>query len=145
MSDGGLGSETGGLRCLGAFVSAAEAAAASLPAAFDCWLWEVEVDALLHLEGTAAVRGGPEANSEAVQGRRAVEIYLLAQGQVQAVGVGYLVPAFVEPHWGGAGEEEEDAPWVRGIAAVRGRWGEGKMRMVLEVPWWACDVQQIPA
>lgn len=57
----------------------------------------------------------------------------------QGAGVGYPVSAFVEPHWGGA--VEEGAPLVHGIAAVPGRWDEGKMRMVLEVPWWIYDVQ----
>lgn len=37
---------------------------------------------------------------------------------------------------------EEGVPSVHEIAAVPGRWDEGKMRMVLEVPSWVYDVQR---
>lgn len=95
MSGEGLGSVTEGLRCSDVLVSVVEVAAALLLTASEYWLWEVEVDALLHLKGTAVVQVGQEANLEVVQGQHAVEIYLLAQEQVQAAGA---VPAFFEPH-----------------------------------------------
>lgn len=56
------------------------------------------MDALLHLEGTVVVQAGQEAVLEVVQGQRVVEIYRLAQEQVQAAGAGYPVPTFAEPH-----------------------------------------------
>lgn len=58
-------------------VFVAEVAAALLPTASECWLWEVEVDALLHWEGTMVGQAGQEANLEAVQGQCVMEIYLL--------------------------------------------------------------------
>lgn len=58
-------------------VSVAEAAAALLLTASEYLLWEVEVDALLHLEGTAVVQAGQEASLEVVQGQRVMEIYLV--------------------------------------------------------------------
>ncbi len=58
-------------------VSVAEVAAALLLTASEYWLWEVEVDALLHLEGTAVVQAGQEASLEVVQGQHVVEIYLV--------------------------------------------------------------------
>lgn len=56
------------------------------------------MDALLHLEGTAAVQAGQEASLEVGQGRRVLEIYLPAQEQGLVAGAGYPAPAFVEPH-----------------------------------------------
>lgn len=58
-------------------VSVAEAAAALLLAASACWLWEVEEDALLHLEGIMAVLAGRGASLEVVQGQHVVEICLV--------------------------------------------------------------------
>lgn len=57
-------------------VSVAEVAVALLPIAFEYWLWEVEVRALLHLEGTMVVQEGQEASLEVVQCQRVVEIHL---------------------------------------------------------------------
>ena len=57
-------------------VSVAEAAAALLLTASEYLIWEVEVDALLHLEGTSVVLAGLGASLEVVQGQRVVEIYL---------------------------------------------------------------------
>lgn len=57
-------------------VSVAEVAALLLTAS-EYWLLEVEVDALLHLEGTAVVQAGQEACLEVVQGQHVVEIYLV--------------------------------------------------------------------
>lgn len=54
----GPGFETGGLGCLDGLVAVAEVAAALLQAASEYWFWEVEADALLHLEGTAVVQVG---------------------------------------------------------------------------------------
>lgn len=99
---------------LDALVSVAEAAL--LLTASEYWFWEVEGDALLHLEGTAVVQAGQEASLGVGQGQCVVGIYLLEQEQVQAAGAGYLVPASFEPHLGGAGEE--GAPSVHGGAAV---------------------------
>lgn len=59
-------------------VSVAEAAAALRLTASEYWLWEVEVDALLHLEGTAVVQAGQEASLEVVQGQHVMEIYLVS-------------------------------------------------------------------
>lgn len=55
-----------------------EVAAALLLTASECWFWEVEVDALVHLEGTVVVRAGQEASLEVVQGQHVVEIYLVS-------------------------------------------------------------------
>lgn len=98
LSGEGHGSVTEGLGRLDVFVSVAEVAAALLLTASEYLLWEVEVDALLHLEGTAVVQAGQGASLEVVQGRRVVEIYLLAKEQVQVAGAGCPVPACVEPH-----------------------------------------------
>lgn len=105
LSGEGLGSVTGGLGSvmegrghLDALVSVAEVAAALLLMASECWLWEVEVDALLRLEGKAVVPARQEASLEVVQGQHEEGKYLLAQEQVQVAGAGYLEPAFVVPH-----------------------------------------------
>lgn len=104
LSGGGLGSVTD---CQGHWdvlvVAVVEVAVALLLTAFEYWLWEVEVDAQLHLVGTVVVRAGQEASLEVVQGHVA-EIYLLAQEQVLTAGAGYPAPAYVAPQ-GGAGEE----------------------------------------
>lgn len=42
-------------------VSDAADAAALMPTAFGRWPWEVELDVLLHQEGTVVVRAGQEA------------------------------------------------------------------------------------
>lgn len=123
-----------------ALVSVAEAAAASLLAASVCWLWEVEEDGLMHLEGIMAVQAGRGASLEVVQGQHVVERCLLVIEQVQAAGVGYPVLAFVAPHLGEAGVEE-GAPWVRGIAAVLDRQDEGRLRLAPETPRWEYGVQ----
>lgn len=60
-------------------VSVVEVAAALLPTASEYWIWEVEVDALLHLEGTMVVQAGQEASLGVVQGQHVVEILLWAQ------------------------------------------------------------------
>ena len=57
-------------------VSVAGVAAALLLAASGYWLWEVELDDLLHWEDTVAVQVGQEASLEVVQGQHAVGIYL---------------------------------------------------------------------
>lgn len=56
-------------------VAVVEVAVALLLTAFEYWLWEVEVDAQLHLVGTVVVQAGQEASLEVVQGH-VVEIYL---------------------------------------------------------------------
>lgn len=62
-------------------VSVAEVAAALLLTASEYWLWEVEVDALLHLEGTAVVQAGQEASLEVVQDQHVARI-IKQQGRV---------------------------------------------------------------
>lgn len=58
-------------------VSDAADAAALMPTAFGRWLWEVELDVLLHQEGIVVVRAGQEATLAVVQHQHEVEIYLL--------------------------------------------------------------------
>lgn len=66
-------------------VSVAEVAAALLAIAFEYWLEEVEVDALLHLEGTAVVQAGKEASLEVEQGQHVLEISLCGQLRLSSV------------------------------------------------------------
>lgn len=58
-------------------VFVAEAAAALLPTASGCWLWEVEVGVLLRRAGTVAGQARQEADLEVVQGRCVTETRLL--------------------------------------------------------------------
>lgn len=62
LSGEGHGSVSESLGHHDALVSVAEAAAALLLTASEYWFWEVEGDALLHLEGTAVVQAGQEAS-----------------------------------------------------------------------------------
>lgn len=110
---------SGSLGLSGESVAAAGVVAALLLAASECWLGEVEEDALLHQEGTEADQEGQEANLGVVQGQHVVEIYLLGAGQVPVAAVGYPVPAFAAQH-SDAAVEVGGAPWEHGRAAVLG-------------------------
>lgn len=57
-------------------VSVAGGAAALRPTAYGHWLWEVELDVLLHQEGIVVVQAGQEATLAVVQHQHVVEIYL---------------------------------------------------------------------
>lgn len=122
---------------LGVLVAVAGVVAALLLAASEHLLWEVEGDAPSHPEGTVVDQAEQEANPGAVQGPHVVETCQIAAGQVLVVGAGYLVRAFAAQHWDGAGEEEEDAPWVSGTAAVPGTWDAERLSLAQRKPWKA--------
>lgn len=110
-------------------VSVAGVAAALLLTAYGYCLWEVELDVLLHWEGTVVVQARQVASLEVVQGQHVMEIYLVwtitdvHQGNKMRLSILYTFPFYIDFQKKSPQEGKKKKDWPACIRAGPICWG----------------------